>query len=368
VSSAIRSSAIRAAALRRGWFPVARAVDLDRPRQVTLLGRRLVVFRTAQGQPCVLADRCLHRGGALHLGAVIDESIECPYHGWRWRGSDGRCVYIPSNGSAAPIPKAALISAFPVVERFALIWTCVGDPLAGPPELPELDSLGMTYLAGEPVEVSAGILAAMENFRDVAHFPFVHRATMGQVPHAVARFDVRREGHQTWMTRSYSAAHGEAELFRDVENLTFNYHARAPAIATVMVDDGVGGRRVVIEAFAPAGPTGCTIFLVSGTAADYTACDPAATLATEMQVLYEDLPTLNTLDPLEVPFDREHYELSVEADRYSLATRRAFVEFIRDAGDASSDSGTDVTGNGAVGAEVAGMESVGTAAVGARSS
>src|SRR5258708_2814794 len=78
---ALVSSALRTAALRRGWYPVARAVDLDRPRQVTLLGRRLVVFRTAHGQPRVLADRCLHRGGALHLGAVIDDSIECPYHG-----------------------------------------------------------------------------------------------------------------------------------------------------------------------------------------------------------------------------------------------------------------------------------------------
>jgi hypothetical protein len=40
---------------------------------------------------------------------------------------------------------------------------------------------------------------------------------------------------------------------------------------------------------------------------------------------------LNTLDPLEVPFEREQYEQSVEADRYTLATRRAFVEFMRDA-------------------------------------
>src|SRR3981081_4739440 len=132
---------MRAAALRRAWFPVARAVDLDKPRQAPLLGRRLVVFRTADGEPCVLPDRCLHRGGALHRGAVVDDSIECPYHGWQWRGSDGQCGYIPSHGPAAPVPKAAVIGAFPAVERFALIWTCIGDPVAGPPELPELESV-----------------------------------------------------------------------------------------------------------------------------------------------------------------------------------------------------------------------------------
>jgi phenylpropionate dioxygenase-like ring-hydroxylating dioxygenase large terminal subunit len=323
---------MRAVALRRGWYPVARSVDVDHPRQANLLGRRLVVFRTADGQPRVLSDRCLHRGGALHLGEVDGDSIECPYHGWLWRGTDGRCVYIPSNGPTATIPKAAVIKAFPVVERYGLVWTCVGEPLTGPPDLPELEGLGMTYAAGEPVDVKAGILAAMENFRDVAHFPFVHRGTMGQVPHQVSRFAVRREGYQTWMTRSYSAAHGDAELFRDVENLSFAYHAVAPSIATVMLDHGAGGKRVVIEAFTPAGPTGTRIFLVSGTAADYTAYDPAATLASEMAVLHEDVPTLDTLDPPEVPFDREHHELSVEADRYTLATRRAFVQFIREAG------------------------------------
>jgi hypothetical protein len=71
-----------------------------------------------------------------------------------------------------------------------------------------------------------------------------------------------------------------------------------------------------------------------------SAFDPAATLATEMQILHEDLPTLNALDPLEVPLEREQYELSVEADRYTLATRRAFVKFMRDAARPATGSST----------------------------
>jgi phenylpropionate dioxygenase-like ring-hydroxylating dioxygenase large terminal subunit len=118
----------RLAPLHSGWFPVARVDDLDRPHGVTLLGRRLVVFRTADGQPRVLADRCLHRGGALHRGVVVDDSIECPYHGWRWRGTDGQCVHIPSDRTSAPIPKAIAISCFPAVECRGLLWTCVDEP------------------------------------------------------------------------------------------------------------------------------------------------------------------------------------------------------------------------------------------------
>jgi phenylpropionate dioxygenase-like ring-hydroxylating dioxygenase large terminal subunit len=129
------------AATRRDWYPVARAVDLEHPQQVTLLGRRLVAFRTADGRPRVLLDRCLHRGGTLHRGAVIGDSIECPYHGWQWRGADGRCVYIPPNGRSAPIPKAAVIGAFPAVEHNGLIWTYIADP----------------------IDVDAGILATTDN-------------------------------------------------------------------------------------------------------------------------------------------------------------------------------------------------------------
>lgn len=336
------TTAMRVTALRRGWYPVARSEELDSPQAATLLGTRLVAFRTAGGVARVLANRCPHRGGAMHLGSVADDALECPYHGWQWRGSDGACVYIPSNGAAAAIPKTARTPFFPAVERFGLVWTCVGEPLGEVPVLPELDPLDMTYAAGEPVDVAAGIVAATENFRDVAHFPFVHRGTMGEVAHRVEAFDVQRSGFETWMTRTYSASNGNSELFRDVENLTFNYHAIAPGLSSVLLDHGRGGKRVVMECFAPLGPTGCRIFLVSGTAAGYTELDPESTLKAEMAVLHEDLPTLETLEPLEVPFNREQPEVSVEADRYTLATRRAFAEFIL-----ASDVGAADAGEGA---------------------
>src|SRR4051794_2122407 len=85
-------------ALRRAWFPVARSVDLDRPQAATLLGEPIVTFRTAAGQPAVTSRRCPHRGGDLALGAVIGDTIECPYHGWRFAGDSGRCELVPALG------------------------------------------------------------------------------------------------------------------------------------------------------------------------------------------------------------------------------------------------------------------------------
>lgn len=327
----------RTAAFARAWFPVARDVDLASAVLATLLGTRLVVFRTGSGETVVLRNRCPHRGGALHLGQVTGDGIQCPYHGWRF-GADGSCTHIPANPPGALIPKNATAESYPVVLRYGLVWTCLGVPLTPAPYLPELEALEMTYLAGEPVDVAAGIVAAAENFRDVAHFPFVHRGTMGEVPYQVERLEVRRDGYETWMTRTYTARGGDAALFRDVEDLAFRYHAVAPGLVSVLLDHGPGGKRVVMECFTPAGAAGCRIFLVSGTASGYTALSPQDTLATEMAVLHEDLPTLDTLEPAEVPFNRRYPEVSVDSDRYTLATRRAFAAFIRDAQEPTSGS------------------------------
>jgi nitrite reductase/ring-hydroxylating ferredoxin subunit len=318
-------------ALRRAWFPVARSIDIGRPQPSTLLGERLVVFRTAGGQAAVTGRRCPHRGGDLAMGEVVGEAIECPYHGWQFDGATGSCRLVPSLGRGARIPSNAAVTRYPVREKYGLVWTCVGDPVVEVPDLPELDELKMTFLAGEPVATPAGLLASMENFRDVAHFPFVHRRSMGEVPHEVERLDVRSEGFDTWLTREYSASAGASGVYRDQDGLGFTYHAVVPSLASALLDYGPAGKRIVLECFQPEGPTGCRIFLVSGTAAGYTASSAEEALAAELGVLHEDKPILDALMPLEVPLHGEEIEVSVASDRYTLTTRRSFLSFVRHA-------------------------------------
>ena len=127
-------------ALRRCWQPVARVQDLEHgPQRAVLLGEALAVFLTESGAPAVVADRCAHRGASLSMGEVVGEGVQCPYHGWEWDGRDGACTRIPSLADQGQIPPRARIAAFPVREQWGLVWTALEEPLGEPPSVPWFD-------------------------------------------------------------------------------------------------------------------------------------------------------------------------------------------------------------------------------------
>lgn len=63
---------------------------------------RTVLLARVGGEVRALADRCAHRGGALHTGEIVDGCVECPLHGSRFRLADGSVERGPS---AYPQPR-----------------------------------------------------------------------------------------------------------------------------------------------------------------------------------------------------------------------------------------------------------------------
>jgi aminopyrrolnitrin oxygenase len=101
------------------WYLFCYADDLRRgPVGQRLLGRDLVAFRTASGKFSVLDARCSHLGANLGCGEVVGETIQCPFHHWRF-GRDGRCAEIPSQKET---PAFARQQSYPVVERHGYIF------------------------------------------------------------------------------------------------------------------------------------------------------------------------------------------------------------------------------------------------------
>jgi len=58
------------------------------PQRVEVEGTPLLVVRDG-GEVRVLADRCTHRGGPLSGGEISDGCVTCPWHGSRFRLTDG---------------------------------------------------------------------------------------------------------------------------------------------------------------------------------------------------------------------------------------------------------------------------------------
>ena len=114
--------------LRRYWHPVGMAADAGgTPRQVTVLGEDLILFRSGQGEVGLLYPRCAHRGTSLIYGKVEDDGIRCCYHGWKF-GPAGQCLEQPCEPQGGKLRHKVFQPGYPVQERYGLIWAYMGPP------------------------------------------------------------------------------------------------------------------------------------------------------------------------------------------------------------------------------------------------
>ena len=160
------------------WYAAAEVAKLnDQPLHLKILGQEFVLFRDSQGKAHCLSNTCIHRGASLAHGKVKGEAIECPYHGWQFRGDDGVCTKIPSLGKDAKIPARAKVDSYPVQEKYGLVFCFLGDlPEAERPpiiDIPEWDNPQWRVTLMTTLW-KVNTLRGVENTLDPAHTEFVH--------------------------------------------------------------------------------------------------------------------------------------------------------------------------------------------------
>lgn len=157
------------------WWVAGLSSEIGRE----LLGRWLLdtpvlLYRGEDGQVVAMENRCPHRSAPLSLGKLKGDNVECGYHGFTF-GSDGRCVRVPSMGSAVP---AIAVRTFPVVEQPPFVWIYVGDPerLAETPSPFQLDWVDDPAFgkADGRLDVAGNYMLIKENVLDLTHFGYVH--------------------------------------------------------------------------------------------------------------------------------------------------------------------------------------------------
>lgn len=168
----------------RRWYAIYPSRWLGRrPRRVRLHGRWLALWRDREGKAYAVGDRCPHLGASLAGGRVVDDRLECPYHGFKF-DRNGVCTEIPLR-SRKPIPKTLCTPRFLVRELDGWVFVFWAESDADAPEIdyfPEMIEYGARarHWYSErvwPVHVSR----ALENMFDVAHLGTVHRGWLGRV-------------------------------------------------------------------------------------------------------------------------------------------------------------------------------------------
>ena len=192
------------------WYFAALSGDLKRGKlaRYELLGEPVLLGRSSSGQLFALRDICPHRAaplsaGGFHRETSGAETVECPYHGWRF-GADGACVAIPSLVADQAMDVGRIrVRRYPVAESQGLVFVWVGsDPrAAGEPTEPPPVFEGV--VGGKPklvdrMEFAAHIDHAVVGLMDPAHGPYVHQQwwwrSRGSQHEKAKRFEPREQG------------------------------------------------------------------------------------------------------------------------------------------------------------------------------
>lgn len=177
--------------IRNAWYVAATSAECvtERPLGRTLLGEKVVLFRTPEGEAAALEDRCCHRLAPLSLGDVEEGGLRCRYHGMKFAPS-GQCVEIPGQKE---VPPAMCVRSFPVVERHGFLWIWLGDPrLANPAQIVDCHWNGAPGwpTASGYIHYRANYQLIADNLLDFSHLTFVHRTTLANAAFPNARPEV----------------------------------------------------------------------------------------------------------------------------------------------------------------------------------
>lgn len=275
VAELSNDAVIDTSGLSQDWFPVARPADLDPGTRVRthLLEAEILIERDASGA----------------LGA---------------RTADGRELAMR--------------------ERHGLLWVCARATHREAPEFPEAGDPAYRSIVCGPFGVSAAAPRIIENFLDMAHFPYVHPNILGNEPHTEVRDyhieEAPGEGGLIasdclfWQPQTQILAHGGSLV-------NYTYRVPRPLVAILAkLPQAAGSHGVaILLAVQPASQERSIAWMVFCT----TNREPgdAAVRANQDRVFLQDKPILENQTPVRLPLGARS-EAPLRCDRLSIAYRR----------------------------------------------
>lgn len=181
--------------IKNCWYVLGWGDEFTREmKSRTVLGIDLVFFRSVNGRPLALQNRCPHRSMPLSKGTLEGDDVRCGYHGLLFDCA-GTCLEVPSQKT--PPPATARIDAFKCVETGPMVWVWMGDPAdADERKIPDTSWLSdpdWAHARGY-IHLEASYVGLHENLLDLSHFSYLHPGNVGTPEYAAAPFECKIDG------------------------------------------------------------------------------------------------------------------------------------------------------------------------------
>ena len=190
--------------VRNAWYIAAWSEEIEAGLLArTIMDQPIVIYRDAKGDVGALEDRCCHRGAPLTHGHIIDQGLQCGYHGLTF-DTKGDCVMVPGQKN---IPPQAHVRHFPLVERNQILWIWMGDPaLADETQIVDYpyhdDSVKWPHRKAM-FQIKSNYMLMIDNLMDLTHLGYVHGRTIGGDPnqHVAADMETRQTENGAYFIR-----------------------------------------------------------------------------------------------------------------------------------------------------------------------
>lgn len=257
------------------WYVVAETRELDdnKPHRVTVWNKDYVIWKTSDNKYNALEDVCPHRGVALSRGYIIEDEVQCPYHGFQYSGT-GNLTKVPGmNFQPSPIYN---VKRFSVVDKYGWIFL---NTYEVPWDLPEsqLQNLSSNIFV-EPEAIDANMSVVLlkkdfnaygrvvsENSLDIMHIGYVHTFGNKERPSPTVENPPKTVGMFHFRT-SYLYESGKKSMVKkvfNINNIDIDNEFILPHSTVARVKFGDGLVNTVITSACPMNATTTRLFVKS---------------------------------------------------------------------------------------------------------
>ena len=304
--------------LLKDWYVICRKDEIEENKILLkyVFDQEIIIWKKKE-RIMAWENLCIHRGSRLSLGSINNGILKCAYHGWEYN-QDAQCVKIPSQPDIK-IPKKACVKSYKVIEKMNMVWINLSKETNDFVNIKEFNESNFNHVASGPYIMNASAPRAIENFLDVAHFPFVHENHLGvKDKPMIDDYDV---------VSSNKGIHAsDVKVFQPNPDGTnksgeviYDYHVHSPFVASLGKDVSKKKRFVLVFYVTPISETKSMIYTL--TLMNFGKLDDKIVRDYQDFITAQDIPIVESQRPELLPMDLQE-ELSIRSDKISIAYRR----------------------------------------------